>query len=105
MSKKPLDKPIANHLTELWNGNKALATTFWGYYVLIWIIISLFGAMLAGLMAVPALILNVAWSAFMIVPIWRAASKYEGPESFAILAKIFVVLLAINVLIRVSALV
>ena len=56
-------------------------------------------------MAVPALILNVAWSAFMIVPIWRSASKYEGPESFAVLAKIFVVLLAINVLIRVSALV
>ncbi len=92
------NKDLQNNVNALWSGNKPLATTFWGYYVLVWIIIRLFGAMLAGLMYPVSSILALAWSAFMVVPIWRAANKYTGPNTFAILAKIFVILMAINVL-------
>ncbi len=93
-------KDLQNTVNALWNGDKPLATTFWGYYVLVWIVIRLFGAMLAGLMYPVSAVLALAWSAFMVVPIWRSASKYKGPETFAILAKIFVILMAINVLLE-----
>lgn len=92
-------KDLQTTLKDLWEGRKPLATTFWGYYVLVWILIRLFGAMLAGLMYPVSNILALAWSAFMIVPIWRSADKYTGPESFSILAKIFVILLALSVII------
>ncbi|MAM34477.1 MAG: hypothetical protein CMH28_05330 [Micavibrio sp.] len=83
---------------ELWRGQKSLATTFWGYYVLVILLLRLFSALFAGLMAPIGGLLILIWTAFMIVPIWRAANNSDGPESFKILAKIFTGLLTIIVL-------
>tara|TARA_B100001179_G_C18526730_1_gene375226 strand:- start:421 stop:729 length:309 start_codon:yes stop_codon:yes gene_type:complete len=83
---------------ELWRGQKSLAATFWGYYVLVILLLRLFSALFAGLMAPVGGLLILIWTAFMIVPIWRAADNSNGPESFKVLAKIFTGLLTIIVL-------
>lgn len=38
-----------------------------------------------------------AWSAFMVVPLWRSASRYEGRRLWAVLAKIVAISNAIGV--------
>ena len=83
---------------ELWEGRKSLAVTFWGYYVLVVLLLRLFSALFAGLMAPIGGLLILIWTAFMIVPIWRAANNSDGPETFKVLAKVFTGLLTLIVL-------
>ena len=88
-----MDK-IKATLTKLWNGDVKLAHTFWLYYFVGVLVLRL----ITGLVS-PALgIIALAWAGFMVMPIWRAADKYDGNNIFALLAKIAAVLVALGVL-------
>ncbi|MFQ5971161.1 MAG: hypothetical protein ACE5Q3_02450 [Alphaproteobacteria bacterium] len=104
----------------LWRGEIGLARTFWLY--------GWFGAFLLKL---PSFLLELTypwfrimtaaetpgfgmlqiyvisswipfgWILFMLVPIWRSASNYQGPLRWAVLAKVSVGLSALLVLLRI----
>ncbi len=74
-------------LKNLWNGNIPLAHTFWLYYF-VGVVVLRF---IAGIIGPVSVIVIVAWSGFMIVPILRSSYKYRGNQIYALLAKIFVV--------------
>ena len=81
-------------LTKLWNGEVPLAHTFWLYYVVGVIVLRVLAGVVGSVMG----IVIVGWAGFMVLPIWRAADKYEGNNLFALLAKIAAVLIALGVL-------
>lgn len=75
----------------LWNGEIQLVRTFWLYYFVAVFVINLLGHIIAPLAGLFAL-LAIAWGGFMIMPVIRAADRYEGEKLWAMAAKVAVVL-------------
>lgn len=76
-------------LKNLWEGNVPLVKTFWIYYVVVIIALNMLRSVVMVLGFLPDL-----WSIFMVLPVWRAADKYQGQAAYGWIAKIFVVLSA-----------
>ncbi|QQG36919.1 MAG: hypothetical protein HYS17_03870 [Micavibrio aeruginosavorus] len=75
----------------LWAGEVALFNAFWVYGFAVVAGLSIIASpfdLLGSLIHLVAL----GWSLFMIKPIWLAADKYQGPQHWAVAAKIAVVL-------------
>ncbi len=81
-------------MNKLWNGDVPLVYTFWLYYFVGVIVLSLLAVVIGPVFA----IVNVIWIAFMVLPIWKSANKYNGNKLFALLAKISAVVSGIGVL-------
>ncbi|MCM2343252.1 MAG: hypothetical protein NDJ24_01680 [Alphaproteobacteria bacterium] len=75
----------------LWAGEVPLFHAFWIYGFAVIAGLAILAAPFDLLGSVINLI-GLAWSLFMIKPIWLAADKYQGPQHWAIAAKIAVVL-------------
>jgi len=81
-------------LKKLWDGNVPLAHTFWLYYFVGVVILRLIASVIGPSLA----IVIVAWTGFMILPIWRSSDKYNGKPLFALLAKISAIVIALGLL-------
>ena len=81
-------------LKQLWEGNVPLVHTFWLYYFVGILVLRI----IAGAIGPIAGIVIVGWAGFMVLPIWRAADKYQGNNLFALAAKIAAVVIALGVL-------
>ncbi len=93
---------VANASTEkgffwkLANGDFGLAKTYWVYGVLVGVVVNIITNVVTSIGGLVILILAyTAYQIPVIMGIWRAANKYQGPKIWAILAKIAVVLGAI----------
>lgn len=83
-------------LQQLWNGNIPLFQTFWIYYFIIIVILSLLSGAL--LFIAPLLnVLKIVWAGFMVKPIWMASDKYAGEKIWAVLAKICAIFIGLAV--------
>lgn len=88
-------------LRSLWEGRMPLARTFWEYAI-VWgfclnliTTIACLGLLAAGVdeaIAVPVFFLALPYNLFVLVAVWRAAARYEGPPHWAQAARIAVVL-------------
>ncbi len=81
-------------IKNLWNGNVPLVYTFWLYYFAGVVVLRLFSSAIGPAVVV----IIVAWTGFMILPIWRSSDKYKGKPLFAILAKLSAVFIALGLL-------
>ncbi|MFN3828208.1 MAG: hypothetical protein ACK4NR_11365 [Micavibrio sp.] len=81
----------------LWNGGEPLFMTFWVYGFAICAGFSIIAEPFGALGRLINLI-GLGWSAFMVKPIWLAADKYEGPQHWAVAAKIAAIVIALGVL-------
>lgn len=75
----------------LWAGEVPLFHAFWVYGFAVVVGLSIIAAPF-GLLGSLIRLIAMGWSLFMIKPIWLAADKYQGPQHWAIAAKIAVVL-------------
>lgn len=106
---------LRERLGQLWHGEISLAKTYWLYYVLPLLPPGTAmrmideqlryqtnlepGTLQFYLSVYPVLAVLVGgWAAFMLVPIWRSATRYDGPAMWRWLAK-FVVILGVLVLV------
>ena len=91
---------------KLQDGDFGLAKTFWLYGALVSFIASIIMELTAiisiGFLAIIKLPYTV-YGAAVIMGTWRAANKYEGPEIWAVLAKITAVLDAIMLIVGLIA--
>lgn len=76
----------------VWEGKAGLASTYWGYGILAGIP---WGVALSLVTpgSAPAIVVVLAFFAYYVVVnvgIWRAASRYQGPATWRILAKLAV---------------
>lgn len=76
---------------DLWEGNVPLVKTFWVYYVVALVVLNI----IKGTVMILGFLPDV-WSIIMVVPIWRAAGKYEGYVVYGVLARVFAVLSALG---------
>ena len=89
---------------KLANGDFGLAKTFWLYNVLVTLIVKIVFEVFIevsqsiGLLVV-FLLAYTAYEIPVLMGIWRAANKYQGPKIWAVLARIEVVLGAIWIVI------
>lgn len=79
-----------NAITNLWSGRAGLAKTYWGYGVLGGL---LWGAVLALVppgtpAAIAAFLGFCAYFLAANTGVWRAATAYTGPDTWAMLAKV-----------------
>lgn len=84
-------------LRALWYGQVPLFETFWIYYFIGVFVLGLLGTVLGDVFSILALL----WAGFMVKPIMAAADKYEGEKTWALLAKVAAVIIAISVLLEV----
>lgn len=87
---------IKAKLQQLWNGDVPLKYTFWLYYFLFVFILAVL-ASVGGVLGFFFDLVSLAWAGFMVKPILSSAEKYEGEQAYALLAKIFAVLILIGV--------
>src|SRR5262249_4983499 len=88
---------------KLLGGELGLPMTYWGLGVgaslLLVLILGGLSVVVVSpwyLRAVP--LIGLAWGVLMSIAIWNAASRYQGPKVWAILAKVAVVLTALRLL-------
>ena len=83
-----------NTIVDLWNGRAGLAKTYWLWGVLSGIPIGLALSLVTpgSNLAIVAVLVFVTYYVIVHVGIWRAASQYQGPKTWAILAKFAVVI-------------
>ena len=109
----PVDLPTGPYLARLWRGEVPLGITFWGWFVvgahlLALLVRSVERAALAaakttsgdfasfiGLGAALLVLAFVGYLVLALVAVWRSAAQYRGAPILAALARIFV---ALNVL-------
>ena len=98
--------PTRNFIGKLANGHFGLARTYWLFGVLPAITINLlsnFGiTSVAGLFLLTSI--YAAYDILVIMGVWRAAKKYEGPKLWANMAKVFMILGAIGLTISLGVL-
>lgn len=109
---------MAETLYKLWRGEIPLRRTYWLYWFCVAFSLGFIRGFLEGYYpwlsefdgpgqpgsgTVAFYLLTFlslqAWSAFMVVPLWRSASRYEGRRLWAVLAKVVAVSNAIGVVI------
>src|SRR5687768_7635007 len=76
----PSECDVKEKAKKLWAGDVPLVQTFWLYYFAVVFVLSLLAGMLGGFFSLLAL----AWSGFMVVPIMKAADKYQGEKHWAL---------------------
>lgn len=84
-------------IARVWRGEEGLARTYWGW--------SFLGGILWGVainllppgnpLGIPVLLAFLVYIVIVSVGIWRAATKYQGPRVWAVLAKVAVAALPI----------
>lgn len=84
-------------IQNLWQGRLPLKQVFWVYYVAVMLVIKLVGIVLPMFFVISALF-QIIWAGFMVKPIFVAADKYKGPQHWALLAKVFAILLGFAVI-------
>ena len=87
----------------LWRGEIGLAITYWVFWVLgSCVIYMIAGALTAAITSGVVLVLGrltaVSYAVFVSVAIWRSAGLYQGPRLWAVLARVAVVLGAVQLL-------
>lgn len=107
---------ISEEVSRLWRGELPLRRTYWRYWFCVAFALGFLEGFLeslfpwleafegpgqpgGGVIAIYliAFLAYVGWSVFMIVPLWRSASRYDGRQIWAILAKLIAVSNAIGV--------
>jgi hypothetical protein len=102
-------------IKKLWNGDVSLVTTYWIYGVLASIIFRIIEEILKAIFKSPSFMtlsgpaaICIAWSTrifvtfmfiyfvFIFVAIWRSANKYTGEKRWARIAKLMVIIGAIQ---------
>lgn len=83
-------------MSELWGGNRSLATTFWFFGVLGAVALAsgfLFMVQMTDSIVIGALgfVIVWGWQVFAGVAIWRSAGKYEGRLALAVLARVAII--------------
>ena len=83
-----------NDISNLWNGRSGLAKTYWLWGVLSGIPWGIALSLITpgSNPAILAVLAFVVYYVIVHVGIWRAASQYQGSKSWAILAKIAVLI-------------
>ena len=83
-----------NTVVNLWNGRAGLAKTYWLWGVLSGIPFGLALSLVTpgSKLAILAVLAFVTYYVIVHVGLWRAASQYQGPKTWAILAKLAVVI-------------
>ena len=97
--KRPLinQEMIKARLRQLWQGEVSLLETFWLYFFAGVIILSALSS-IDGLIGVAFELMTLAWAGFMVKPVFMAADRYKGEKHWAILAKIAIVVILIEVI-------
>lgn len=89
-------------LSKLWRGELSLRRTYWLYWFCVAFLLGFCRSFLEGrqgFLAVDStfwfywLLISVSysWGAFMVVPLWRSASRYNGRRVWAALAKLLAI--------------
>lgn len=79
-------------ITKVWRGDAGLARTYWLFGVIgsfVWGLL-LGGVKPGSILAIVAVVLFLVYIVMVNVGTWRAASRYDGPKVWAILAKMAV---------------
>lgn len=88
----------------LWCGDVPLRRVFWEYAVLYGTLLNLVTTLISlvvlqaeGLevVAVAIFLLPMPYNVFMVIAVWRSASRYEGPEKWAQIARIAAIVWAV----------
>lgn len=101
---------MPDELSRLWKGELPLRRTYWLYWFCVAFSLGFFRGVLEGVfpwlelyegvgqpgggviaLHVLAFLGMWGWAAFMIAPMWRSASRYEGRQVWPILVKLVVV--------------
>ena len=88
---------IKARLRQLWHGEIPLVETFWLYFFAGVVILSVLSS-IDGLIGLAFELAMVVWAGFMAKPVFVAADRYKGERYWAILAKIAVVVILIEVI-------
>lgn len=94
--------PAGSLIGRLWRGEVSLGETYWVWGVVINLMIRFVLDELHGLAHLALGLLWMAYGGFILIAIWRSATRYRGPHLWGMLAKIVV---AFNALILVVAIV
>lgn len=79
-------------ITKVWRGDAGLARTYWLFGVIgsfVWGLL-LGGVKPGSVLAIVGVVLFLIYIVMVNVGTWRAASRYDGPKAWAILAKMAV---------------
>lgn len=92
-------------LKRLWQGEFALARTFWLFGLLGVVLINLIQNGLQAAGAPPWLVLavfalNGAWRLFLLPAVWRSAHRYRGPMHWRTLARLLWIVVVLDWLVR-----
>ena len=91
------EKPFFQKLA---NGDFGLAKTYWIYGVLVGVVANILSNIITSINGlIIFMVLYTAYEIPVLMGIWRASDKYQGPSAWAVLAKIAVVLGAIMLVI------
>jgi hypothetical protein len=106
---QPVDTldPTDSFLGNLWSGNYTLVKTYWlfgfaGGIAIAILYIALVGITRSALVAFLGLVGLWGWQIFISVAIWRSAGKYTGSKGWSVLARVAVVIGALQ-LVRTTA--
>ena len=87
------DVPARGFFAKLANGDYGLAKTYWLYWVAVGHLAALLSSMITSTVALLILMaFGTAYDVLVVLGIWRAANRYEGPAIWPVLAKISIVL-------------
>ena len=93
---EPSSSVSSGFFSKLANGDFGLAKTYWLYGVLVGVIANVLSNVITSISGlVIFMVVYTAYEIPVVMGVWRASSKYQGPRVWAILAKIAVVLGAI----------
>ena len=82
--------------SKLAGGEFGLAKTYWLYGVLVGVVANVSTSFITSIFGlVVTMIVYTAYEIPVLMGIWRASDKYQGPNAWAVLAKIAVILGAI----------
>ncbi len=112
---EPAAPPTGSYVKRLWMGEVPLATTYWGWGVGLNILLAILIVVLAILARVVrgvALFMplyvayyyfKIAYTVFIMIAIWRSAGRYTGPRTWAVLARVAVILGAVGSVVGLAA--
>jgi hypothetical protein len=95
---------MIDRMTRLWRGEEPLARAFWLYAILYGTLantvttIGMFAVVAADApvwLAVVIHFLATPYNIFAIVAVWRSAGRYRGPQHWAALARVGVIVWAL----------
>ncbi|NCC20870.1 MAG: hypothetical protein EOM26_00235 [Alphaproteobacteria bacterium] len=88
---------------ELWRGDVPLVRCFWIYFFAASFVLSFLSNSFNGAPGSLFHLLSVAWMGFMVMPVVRAAGKFDGDPMWSVLARVAAILAAVGVAASVPA--